>query len=181
MPACGDSHPDYPALFWNQNSWELRRVEGKSKETCGVAYCRNPIYIEYRPNGKGGFREVRHLTCVKCRYRRWRANNPLKAAFKDIRHCAKTRRIPFSLTLDHFREICEKSGYLNFRGVKGLSLQIDRIDACKGYEDGNVAVITCSENAAKSNRERHLPEHVREMKRRKAAAAAEMASADCPF
>lgn len=49
----------------------------------------------------------------------------------------------------------------------GPGFSADRIDATRGYEVGNIQFMTRSENIAKGNRERYLPEHIRHMVERR--------------
>lgn len=168
MPHYGETHPDHPSLFWNGQYWDLKKALKKKEGLCHTTYCRNPVYYECRRiPGTGRTRMVTHVRCTKCKTRRWRVNNPLKWAYKNLRDHARQRKVGFTLTLAHFGEVCEASGYLLLRGAEGHHMHIDRIDACLGYEDGNIQVLTCSENVAKGNRERHYPAHIRAMVERK--------------
>jgi len=99
--------------------------------------------------------------------RKWRAKNPVRAAFCAVRDHAKERRIPFQLTFAEFELVIEGTGYIDQKGSRKTDLQIDRVDASKAYSFDNVRVVTCEENATKSNWERHLPAHVQDMLRRK--------------
>lgn len=90
--------------------------------------------------------------------RAWRQKNPVKSAYADKRHDAKRRNIPFSLTLEEFTAFAISSGYIEGKGHFGACFHLDRIDPQKGYEAGNIQVLTCSENTAKGNRERHFKE-----------------------
>lgn len=166
MPSYGETHPQFPSLYWNGTRWALKRMPNKKSDKCKVKYCRHDVWYEYR-NDRGKGRMVTRHICHKCNSLQWRVNNPLEYAFKNLKQSARKRKIKFTLSKDQFRELCDESSYLAFKGSGACDLQIDRIDATKGYEYGNLQVITCSENAAKSNRERYLPEHVQEMKRRK--------------
>ncbi len=96
------------------------------------------------------------LLCHKCNMRLWRARNPMRDAFNNLRNSANKRRIGFALTFEEFQLICNTTGYLKQRGSRASSLQIDRVDNLRGYEVGNISVISCSENTAKGNRERRV-------------------------
>ena len=180
MPRFGDTHLAYPSLFWNGSSWDLKRANSKSPDKCQVVFCRNLPYYEYRRRGDK-FVLTTHSTCTKCRARRWRANNPLKSVYKELRGSARKRKIPFTLTIEHLEEVCEDSGYLALKGCEGFNLHIDRIRAEGGYEDGNIQVLTCSENVAKGNRERYLPEYVKALRARQEEEIPQFEGADCPF
>jgi len=118
----------------------------KHKDLCQVAFCRNP--------SEKACRSGRSLKCANCRIRLWRANNPIKAIYSAIKNKARRRRIPFTLTFEHFEEICIGTGYHITRGRKAGSMHLDRIDALKGYEDGNVQVLEAIENIMKGNSEK---------------------------
>lgn len=92
-------------------------------------------------------------SCHKMRI--WRAENPLRAAFSNLRTNARKRGVVFALTLAEFEGFCERTGYLERAGREQRSdLQIDRIDHTQGYTLGNLQVLTLTENAAKGNQER---------------------------
>jgi hypothetical protein len=92
--------------------------------------------------------------CSKCRSREYRAKHPVNAAYLRLRYHAKERGISFSLTLEYFTDFCQRTNYLALRGIGKNDLTIDRIDATKGYEDGNIQVLTNSENKKKDIRDR---------------------------
>ena len=92
--------------------------------------------------------------CHACAMRRWRQNNPIKAAYFTLRDNAIRRGKDFSLTFAQFRKFCRGSGYLEGKGRKPECLSIDRIDNSRGYEKGNLAVLTVSMNASKGAYER---------------------------
>lgn len=64
-----------------------------------------------------------------------------------LRHSARKRNLPFTLTLAEFKEFCEKTGYLERRGNKPTDLTIDRIDWNDGYHIHNIRVLTHEENS----------------------------------
>lgn len=64
-----------------------------------------------------------------------------------IRHSAKKRDLPFTITLDEFKEFCAKTGYLERRGNQPEDLTIDRIDWNGGYHISNLRVLTHEENS----------------------------------
>lgn len=66
-----------------------------------------------------------------------------------MRSNAKRRNKVFTLTLEQFKQFCEETDYINKRGKTGKSASIDRIDNNKGYEIGNIRILTLSENSAK--------------------------------
>ena len=71
----------------------------------------------------------------------------------------------FTITPDYFKGMTDAYGMFD-EPEDGETLTIDRVDPCKGYEPGNLRVVTLSVNVIKGNRERYLPEHVQDMLRR---------------
>lgn len=112
---------------------------------CLTKYCRN--------------RNQRGQYCYKCSQRKWRENNPLHDAFLNLRHSAKRRGIPFSISLGYFSAFAARYDYLNHRGKTAQSFTVNRIDSTKGYVEGNIEMITNAANVAQGNRERAL-DHV---------------------
>ena len=86
----------------------------------------------------------------------WRLKNPMHAAYDNVRASARQRKIPFTLTFDHFRSVVEPTRYMDDKGHHRYSLHIDRIEEHLGYADGNIQVITCTENVSKENRRRYV-------------------------
>lgn len=181
MPVSGESHPQYPSIFWSGTRWDLKTVAGaKAHGACRTAFCRGVARVEYRTDRSKG-RIVQHSHCDKCTSRRWRLNNPLKSAFKDLKKSARHRGIPFTLTLQEFDDFCLRSGYLAFKGCAPTALHVDRIDPTKGYSADNIQALTASENVAKGNRERRQAAVRRKIKGRHAVKAQIVSADDCPF
>lgn len=116
-------------------------AKGKDSDLCRVKHCRN----EKAP---------RHSLCHKHRMRIWRARNPMRAAYNRLKNKAKARKIGFSLSFPQFATLCEVTGYIEGTGQDPSCLTIDRIDPNLGYEQGNIQVITLSENSSKGSYER---------------------------
>lgn len=102
---------------------------------CSTRYCLNDVAV--------------CGVCWKCYSRRWRANNPLLAAYTALKCNAKRRDIPFFLTKEEFHELCVLTNYLKLRGKTPDSMSIDRIVDSAGYVMGNLNVITLAENTRK--------------------------------
>lgn len=94
--------------------------------------------------------------CYKCASRKWRADNPLKAAYNALRDNAKRRGKEFDLTLKQFEKFCIKTEYLIGKGKKKESYSIDRKDDNKGYTLSNIRILTLSENTLKENNRRKI-------------------------
>ena len=125
--------------------WVPNMAKEKKYPLCQTQNCEKDSE-KARGTGRG-------LQCGSCRVRLWRANNPIKAVYNAVKNKARRRCIPFTLTLKHFTGICEATGYHFTRGREVGCFHLDRIDAMKGYEDGNVQVLTSEENARKSHTE----------------------------
>lgn len=79
----------------------------------------------------------------------WRRNNPFKYAYQTLKDNAKRREKGFSLTLDEFKGFCLETGYMVLKGINAEDATIDRIDESKGYELGNIRLLTVQDNAAR--------------------------------
>jgi hypothetical protein len=121
----------------------------KSPLLCATKYCR-------------GRRTKCHAKCSKCRMRLWRAKHPVRAAWNTMRDHANKRKLPFDLPFDVFSALATAAGYPN-----GRALHCDRKDAKQGYTLENIRFIDGSENVAKGNRERHLPDYIKHLLQRK--------------
>lgn len=114
---------------------------------CPVSRCRNsPRNLADHPTST--------QLCGSHAKELWRIRNPTHAAFDNLRHHAKQRKISFTLTLQHFTEVIAPTSYLDEKGCERFNLHIDRIHTHMGYVDGNIQVITCTENVHKENTER---------------------------
>ena len=149
------------------------------KKTCSEGLC----WV------KGCRNDRRHDRCLchKHEMQRWRSKRKQTAAYCTLRDHARERKIAFEITPDYWKGLTD--AYCFYTVTEGEFLTVDRVDACKGYEPGNLRIISISLNIAKGNRERHLPAHVQEMMRREREAAREECAAwlededdsDCPF
>lgn len=109
----------------------------KRKIKCNTPYCRN----KHIHNG---------LYCYSCYDRTKRKNDPIKYAYANLKFNAKRRGKLFTLSLEYVRELCLASGYVevnSYTKAQKDKLSFERIDNDKGYEVGNVRVITVSENS----------------------------------
>jgi len=93
--------------------------------------------------------EKHRKTCSRCNYIQKKKSNPIRIAYTSLKYHAKERGKEFSLTIDQFKEFCVKSNYLNCKGIEKNSYHIDRIDESKGYEIGNIQLLTNTENVRK--------------------------------
>jgi hypothetical protein len=128
--------------------WCLVRAKNKHPDLCATKFCRNPSPRAYSSDSKAG------RTCSKCKMRLWRANNPVQAAYANLKNNASRRGISFKLTLEQFAEWVAGTDYLQNRGRTAESLTVDRIDAERGYELGNLQILTNFENGLKGSYEK---------------------------
>ncbi len=96
-----------------------------------------------------------HQLCGRHAKQLWRLQNPLHAAFDNLRSSARKRKIPFNLTLEQFREFTNNTDYVEGKGRRPNALQIDRINPNLGYSPENIQILTTSANVSKGNKERH--------------------------
>lgn len=114
---------------------------------CPVCRCRNaPRNLSDHPRST--------QLCGSHAKEQWRLNNPVHCAFDNLRASARKRKIPFSLTFDQFKAVILPTRYMDDKGKTRLCMHIDRKESTRGYEDGNIQVLTCTENVQKENAER---------------------------
>lgn len=90
------------------------------------------------------------MECNTCRSRETRARNPISYAYFMLKKSAKNRRIKFTITMDWFRKFIAKTDYMEQKGQHLYDhLTIDRIENDKGYEAGNLQVLTRRDNSIK--------------------------------
>lgn len=119
----------------------------KTPGRCPISRCRNaPRNLGTNPKS--------HQLCGSHAKEQWRINNPVHAAYDNLRAHARCRKIVFTLTLAHFIEIVTPTRYMDDKGRERFCLHIDRKEVTLGYIDGNIQVLTCTENVAKGNAER---------------------------
>lgn len=109
---------------------------GKPKGVCPAYHCTNKIANRKR-------------FCAKHTHRHLRDTDPLRYAFYVLKGNALRRGKVFTLTLPEFKQFCQETDYLKKRGKTGKSASIDRIDNSRGYEAGNIRILTLAENSHK--------------------------------
>lgn len=85
--------------------------------------------------------------CWKCHSRRLKEKRPWTYVLNMLRHSARKRKLPFTLTVASFKKWCEETGYLEKRGNKPEDLTVDRIDWNDGYHIWNIKTMTHKENS----------------------------------
>lgn len=109
-------------------------VKGK----CVTKYCRNKA----SDNRK---------VCHKCKKTNDKNRDPVGYAYRVLKNNAKRRNKIFTITLRYFRDFCAGSEYMQRKGREGDCLSIDRKEVSKGYEPGNLQILTVSKNTRKGN------------------------------
>ena len=142
---------------------------------CGTPWCRNrraakvTRYVS-KKTGKVIVYNLYLRHCWKCRSKMLKERAPWTYALNGIRSGARRRKLPFTLTVQEFKDWCLKTGYLEKKGNQPHSLTIDRIDWNEGYHIWNIQPLTHAENSEQGARntpreERHdaddtdIPEH----------------------
>ena len=85
--------------------------------------------------------------CYHHRYIRSRDNDPVRYIFYDLKHSAKNRNINFELTLEQFREFCNKTNHHLTKGKSKTGFSIDRKNSNKGYLIDNIRSIPLGINS----------------------------------
>ena len=117
-------------------------AKNKPKHLCAAWGCTN-------------LRTPKNRFCSKHNHRYQKEKNPIKYIFHKKRHRAKERGIEWNLTLSEFKQFCEENNYMELKGKKAGSASIDRIDPNKGYEVGNLQILTLAQNSAKMHEDKN--------------------------
>jgi len=124
----------------NRHKRKKAPLARNKEEKCVTKFCRNRKALK----SDGYFLEH----CWKCRSRQAKTKNPVSYVLNMLRHSAKKRKLPFTLTIESFAEFCKETGYLEKRGNKPGSMTIDRRDWNEGYHIWNMQVMTHADNSA---------------------------------
>lgn len=156
-----------PADHAAEGIFQLKQRPGAG--LCPVRGCRNCI-----GKSKAGL-------CDKHYQQRWRMRDKKRSAYTALRDNAKHRGIKFTISYDYWLGLTDAFRFFDHTAeTHGEKLSIDRIDATRGYEPGNVTIITVAENTGKGNAERHLPAYVQAILERKRARAQQQQVAEVP-
>ncbi len=120
----------------------------KQRGLCKVIFCRRVARVRVR-NAKRKFLIEQCPVCPTCECRLYRANNPARDAYRQIKDRAQRRNQVFKLSFNEFLNVIEGTGYLEKRGRGLEELHLDRKQVELGYVPGNLAVITTEENLRK--------------------------------
>jgi len=104
---------------------------------CVVSQCKNSTGVGNR-------------FCFKHKREYQKINNPLRYWFDVLRQNARRRKKEFTLTIEEFKDFCEKENYLEFKGRSNAgNYTIDRRNDKLGYTFSNIFVLTLSQNSRK--------------------------------
>lgn len=104
------------------------------------------LCVAYRCNNKHTSKD---RFCSKHSKRYQKYTNPYKYTFHQKKYRAIERGIEWNLTLDQFIAFCDEHNYMDTKGKTKTSASIDRIDPLKGYELGNLQILSLSDNTKK--------------------------------
>ena len=108
----------------------------KRRNVCVVSHCG-------KSTAKG------YVICFKHKREKQKLENPSRYWFDVLRQNARRRQKEFSLTIEEFRKFCAETNYLELKGRSAGMYTIDRKDNKKGYEYGNLQILTVSQNSRK--------------------------------
>ncbi len=135
----------------NRKRWKKAALATCKEDKCVTKYCRNRRAAKttrYKsPSGKVIVYEGTLRHCWKCRARMFKLRRPATYVLNMLRHSARKRKLPFTLTVKEFEQFCLETGYLELRGKKADDLTIDRKDWDEGYHIWNIQVMTHAENS----------------------------------
>lgn len=114
----------------------------KSKGLCTAYRCKN----KHTPKDR---------FCAKHRHRYNKFINPIKYTYHQKRSRARERGIEWNLTIEEFRDFVIETNYMQNKGKKAGSASIDRIDPRKGYEVGNLQILSLSDNSKKMHTDKN--------------------------
>lgn len=116
----------------------------KQKHLCSSRGCRNRARILKQGDKK-------YITKFCCKHWRQRSKetNLVGYTFDALKQSAKRRGKEFTLTLDEFKDFCERTKYLELKGRTISSISIDRIDPTKGYSADNIQAVELGYNVRK--------------------------------
>ncbi len=87
--------------------------------------------------------------CSSCNIRRFKEKNPEKYAYFVLKNNAKRRWKVFTISFEYFKQFVVKTEYMAGKGITKTGLHIDRIKEHLGYVEGNLQILTNTENVKK--------------------------------
>lgn len=129
----------------------------KKKDLCRVIFCKRLARVEVTWRS-GKLRTSHRALCDTCACRLFRANNPAREAYRQIKDRAFRRNQIFNLSFSQFLAEIEGTDYLTRRGTGIGELHLDRKKVHLGYVPGNLQVITTAENLRKQREVDYCPD-----------------------
>lgn len=136
----------------NRNRWKKAPPARSKVDKCATKRCRNQKAkhktVYKKADGTTKVYENRLEHCWKCRSRMLKERQPVTYVLNMLRHSAKKRKLPFTITKAEFEKFCADTRYLELRGNEAHNLTIDRVDPNAGYHLWNMRVLTHADNSA---------------------------------
>lgn len=114
----------------------MRLAEKKNPDQCPVFRCTK-------------MKADKKRFCHRHHAQNQKETNLLGHTYSCLKQNAKRRGKEFNLTIEEFSAFCSETNYLELKGKTKNSASIDRIDPNKGYEVGNLQVLSIQANSAK--------------------------------
>lgn len=125
---------------------EAKKIHGVH---CCAYACKNKPGMK-----KGGL-------CDKHYQRRLKDRDPVYYRYQNFKNNARQRNKEFTITLEEFRNFCNRTGYIIKKGIKGRAATIDRRCNHHGYHIWNIQLLTMKQNIRKYfDHDRHLNSEV---------------------
>lgn len=126
-----------------------------SKKEAGVECCAYACKNKPQPKKVGLCSKHYHI------YRK--IKDPVYDRFVNFRGNAKKRRdgkgIEFTITLEQFRDFCQRTGYIIKKGMRGRNCTLDRIRNWEGYHIDNIQIKSIQANVRKyHDHDKHFTE-----------------------
>lgn len=108
--------------------FQISEAKRKAKKECCALRCKNhPI-------------EKKKGLCHKHYARYLKIKDPVYDRYNHFKNNALKRKKVFTITLEQFREFCQRTGYIIKKGMRGKNCTIDRIKNNLGYHIDNIQI-----------------------------------------
>ncbi len=87
--------------------------------------------------------------CYSCAVKNYKDRNPVRYCYAVMKGNAKRRGKIFNISFDYFKQFVINSSYMAGKGINKTGLHIDRIREELGYIEGNLQILTNTENVKK--------------------------------
>ena len=113
-----------------------KQLKISDKMKCKNKNCRKPS----APN---------RSVCYCCAVKIYKEKNPIRYSFAVMKGNAKRRGKVFAISFEYFKQFVISSSYMAGKGITKTGLHIDRIIEELGYIEGNLQVLTNTQNVKK--------------------------------